>query len=87
MSTAASRFMRHDLMCSDVPEAVRFYGGLFGWTMTDVKSMGEIIVRLTVREQELGARSRSPPQTSPMSADLRCSTTPRGSVRGPQAEG
>ena len=31
MGTTASRFIRHDLMCTDVPEGVRYYGALFGW--------------------------------------------------------
>ena len=55
MSSAPNRFIRHDLMCTDVPAGVRFYCGLFGWKTTEVKFMGSTIHRLLVGERILGA--------------------------------
>ncbi len=54
MITTPSRFVRHDLMCTDVPAATRFYSELFDWKTTEVKAMGMTIVRLSVEEQVLG---------------------------------
>jgi predicted enzyme related to lactoylglutathione lyase len=54
MSTAPSRFIRHDLMCTDVAAGVRFYSALFGWTTTEVSFMGSAIHRLSVGERPLG---------------------------------
>ncbi len=53
--TSASRFVRHDLMCTDVPAGVRFYTELFGWKTTEVKVMGATVLRLTNGDQVLGA--------------------------------
>jgi predicted enzyme related to lactoylglutathione lyase len=55
MGTTPSRFIRHDLMCTDVPAGTRFYGELFRWQRTEVKVMGSTVVRLTVGEQVIGA--------------------------------
>jgi predicted enzyme related to lactoylglutathione lyase len=55
MSSPIGRFVRHDLMCTDVPAATRFYTELFGWTATEVKAMGQTIVRLSLGEKALGA--------------------------------
>jgi uncharacterized protein len=55
MPTTPSRFVRHDLMCTDVPAGARFYGALFGWTMTEIKFMGSTIVRLSAGEHAVGA--------------------------------
>ena len=55
MATTTSRFVRHDLMCTDLPAGRRFYESLFGWQGTDVKVMGSTIVRITAGYQVLGA--------------------------------
>lgn len=55
MGTTPSRFIRHDLMCTDVPAAMRFYSELFGWQTTELKVMGMTVVRLTVGDQVQGA--------------------------------
>jgi len=55
MGTTPSRFIRHDLMCTDVPAGVRFYSALFGWTTTEIKFMGSTIVRLLSGDRVQGA--------------------------------
>jgi predicted enzyme related to lactoylglutathione lyase len=55
MATTPSRFIRHDLMCTDVAAGVRFYCGLFGWKTVEVKFMGSTIQRLLAGERVLGA--------------------------------
>jgi len=55
MVTTPSRFIRHDLMCTDAPAMTRFYAELFGWRTTEVNVMGAKIVRLSLEEQVLGA--------------------------------
>jgi predicted enzyme related to lactoylglutathione lyase len=55
MSTTPSRFIRHDLMCTDVSAAARFYTTLFGWSTTEVKVMGATILRLLAGERVVGA--------------------------------
>jgi predicted enzyme related to lactoylglutathione lyase len=55
MGTTPSRFIRHDLMSTDVPTAAHFYAELFGWKTTEVKVMGATILRLSLGEHVLGA--------------------------------
>jgi predicted enzyme related to lactoylglutathione lyase len=55
MDTAPSRFIRHDLMCTDPAAGTRFYTELFGWKTTEVKVMGATIQRLSVGDRVLGA--------------------------------
>jgi uncharacterized protein len=54
-SVAASRVVRHDLMCTDPVAGAAFYSALFGWKMTEVKVMGMTIRRLTLGDAVLGA--------------------------------
>jgi predicted enzyme related to lactoylglutathione lyase len=55
MGISASRFVRRDLMCTDVPAGARFYTELFGWQTTELKVMGFTIVRLTAGDAVQGA--------------------------------
>jgi uncharacterized protein len=55
MQTTPSRFIRHDLMCTDVPAGRRFYTELFGWRTTELQVMGQVVVRLSAGERTLGA--------------------------------
>src|SRR5437867_1847589 len=55
MVTTLSRFIRHDLMCTDVPAGTRFYSELFGWQTTEVKVMGFTVVRVSAGSVVLGA--------------------------------
>src|SRR5947209_2297089 len=55
MSITPNRFVRHDLMCTDVPEGRRFYTELFGWRTTEVKVMGATVVRLSAGPRTIGA--------------------------------
>jgi predicted enzyme related to lactoylglutathione lyase len=52
---AASRVIRHDLMCTDPAAGVAFYTALFGWQVTELKVMGFTVRRLSLGEQVLGA--------------------------------
>lgn len=49
-----SRFIRHDLMCTDVAAGVRFYADLFGWKTTEVAVMGFKMHRLSLGDRVLG---------------------------------
>jgi predicted enzyme related to lactoylglutathione lyase len=55
MSITPSRFVRHDLMCTDIPAVRGFYSELFDWRTSEVKVMGSTIIRLSAGEQTLGA--------------------------------
>jgi predicted enzyme related to lactoylglutathione lyase len=55
MGTSPGRFIRHDLMCTDIAAGTRFYGELFGWHTSQLKVMGFTVVRLSVGAQVLGA--------------------------------
>lgn len=55
MGTTPSRFIRHDLMCTDPDAGARFYNELFGWKTTELKVMGFTVRRLSLGEQVLGA--------------------------------
>lgn len=50
-----SSVIRHDLMCSDLEVAYRFYAELFGWAGLDVKIKGFEMKRLTLGERVIGA--------------------------------
>jgi hypothetical protein len=55
MSTIPSRFVRHDLMCTDPRAATRFYSELFGWKPTEVNVMGFTVTRLTAGEKVIAS--------------------------------
>jgi predicted enzyme related to lactoylglutathione lyase len=55
MGTPSARFVRHDLMTTDVAAASVFYRDLFGWQTSEAQAMGSTVVRLSAGGKVLGA--------------------------------